>query len=296
MTARHDNPSRENVFAIRRVPCPVCGAKRGTGKFYDIDAYRVYECFCGHWYLGNRLPEEEMLKMYASDEYFRGGAEASGGYVSYEGQELALRLTFRRMVKVLEKRKALGGRLLEIGCGYGYFLREARDKFDYVAGTEFSAEAARKAAAHADAIYHGGLKEAAEKCEKNFFDMVVAIEVLEHVYDPLDFLCSARELLRRGGFIVISVPNAGSLYRTVMGKRWPSWKLPEHVSHFTKKSLFKLLRRAGYIYLHTLPTPHAYPLGLVASKLGIGVRLPRWLEERPFWIRGNILTVIGLRP
>src|SRR5436190_1705782 len=81
-----------------------------------------------------------------------------------------------------QKRQLTGGDLLEIGCGYGYLLEEARGFFRTRTGLEMSHDAAAIASRRADRVYEGGLEQlpAGEK-----FDCIIATHVIEHVYDPL---------------------------------------------------------------------------------------------------------------
>ncbi len=274
-----------------REPCPVCHGYGVTGRNYLMDGYRVDECVCGHWYLSNRPTEAEMFALYASDEYFAGCEE--GGYSSYAAQEDALRRTFRRLLSEMDKRGMRGGRLLEIGCGYGYFLDEARRYFDELVGTDFSRDAVEQAGRVETATVHlGGIEQVREE---PVHDVAVAIEVLEHVYRPVWFLSELRKRLKPGGSVVIVVPNAGSVLRRLMGTSWPSWKLPEHISHFTASSLARALKRAGFVRPSRIPLAHAYPAGLVLEKLGVS-RCPAWLARRPVWLPGVVMAMEATKP
>src|SRR5213594_2591013 len=106
-----------------------------------------------------------MQRAYADADYFEGGA---CGYsdVSYAMQERALRATFKRLMRNLQKHDLTGGDLLEVGCGYGYLLDEAQGFFRSRTGTEFSHEAVTLASPRADRIYEGGLEQLAT--EKKF--------------------------------------------------------------------------------------------------------------------------------
>jgi SAM-dependent methyltransferase len=84
------------------------------------------------------------------ESYFEGGEV---GYSSYVDQEASLRATFRRFLLNLEKRNLTKGALLEVGCGYGYFLNEAKGFFDFRIGTDFSRRAVKEARLRADYVY-----------------------------------------------------------------------------------------------------------------------------------------------
>src|SRR5438128_8821588 len=127
--------------------CPSCDSDRRQYPFRLHGPYNVARCTaCGLHYLYPRLIESAMQEVYRQSSYYEGGA---CGYVdaSYAAQEGALRATFKRLLGNLAKRGLTGGQLLEIGCGYGYLLDEARLFFHRRVGTEFSPEGAQIARA-----------------------------------------------------------------------------------------------------------------------------------------------------
>lgn len=272
---------------LETVSCPLCA---GTGRrvAFSFDPYRVVRCTsCDFHYLSPRPTEAAMMRLYQDDDYFEGG---EGGYDAYEDQELALRATFKRLLKTMDHHGLTGGDLLEVGCGYGYLLDEARPWFDRRFGTEFSPRAAEHARPRADDVYLGG-------CEAvppgQMFDCVVATQVIEHVYAPETFLCELRDRLKPGGSLMVAAPDMGSFWRKCMGRRWPSFKVPEHVNYFDAGSLGEIMNRAGLSGLETIPYPHAFPMPLVAAKLG--VRVPHFLNRHSLWLPKTTIAVAGTR-
>ena len=85
------------------------------------------------------------LRTFAGSVFGYQGGQSGYADTSYFEQETALRATFKRLLRNLEKREMTGGELLEIGCGYGYLLDEARPYFSRRVGTDFSPEAAAHA-------------------------------------------------------------------------------------------------------------------------------------------------------
>lgn len=246
---------------------------------------------CGLAYLSPRLTEEAMRAVYEQDDYFEAASGATGasvGYGHYAAQAQALRLTFRRFLKALQADGLTGGDLLEVGCGPGLLLDEARPHFVRREGCEFSPAAARTARTVADAVHTGGAEAIPAGAR---YDCIIATQVVEHVYDPRAFVQALVSHLRPGGVLVLATPDHGSLWRRAMGRRWPSYKLPEHVLYFDAVTLRRLMRECGVGHLRTVPYPHAFPLSLVASKLGI-----RWTgrgADRSLWIPGTTLALAG---
>lgn len=270
--------------------CPLCGANSGVALFSGagFGPYGLVGCpTCGLQYLSPRLTEPAMAAHYASDRYFQGGTQ---GYEDYAGQEQALRATFRRFLQALAQRGRSGGALLEIGCGYGYLLDEARPFFSRRVGTEFSPVAVQAAARRADAVHLGGVD--AVPADEDF-DCVVATHVIEHVYHPHDFVRRLLAHVKPGGSLVLAAPDAGSVWRRGMGRRWPSFKLPEHVLYFDRRTLSRLMAECGLAQLAPLPYPHAFPLPLVASK--VGLKLPHALQGIKLWLPATTVAIIGMK-
>jgi 2-polyprenyl-3-methyl-5-hydroxy-6-metoxy-1,4-benzoquinol methylase len=227
-----------------------------------------------------------MLKQYAHPSYF---SDEAIGYSDYQKQKESLRATFHNFMLNLKKHNLAGGALLEVGCSYGYLLEEAIGFFETRTGTEFMHEAAEQARKKADHVYEGGIDQipANEK-----FDCIVAIQVLEHVYQPKSFLEKLRCHLLPTGKIILATPDIGSPWRRIMGHQWPSFKIPEHILYFDKRSLSSLMRQSGFIHINAIPYPHAFPITLAASKFKI--TLPRILNTFKIWIPATTIAMYGV--
>jgi SAM-dependent methyltransferase len=275
-------------WKTERCACPLCAADAPQETGYAEPPFAVTRCGqCGLWYLNPRIAAEDAHRLYTSDDYFGGG---DAGYADYKSQERSLRATFRKLLQSLRTRGVTGGDLLEIGCGTGYLLDEARVHFDRRAGVELSPEAAREARQRSAAdIYEGNDRIPPERR----FDCIIATHVIEHIYDPVAFASDLARKLRPGGVMVLAAPDMGSIFRRVMGRRWPSFKYPEHVSFFDRHTLPQLLRKAGLGGIEPVPYPHAFPLSLVLSKLGIGG--PRWTADVDVTLPATTVCFMGRR-
>jgi 2-polyprenyl-3-methyl-5-hydroxy-6-metoxy-1,4-benzoquinol methylase len=251
--------------------CPQCRSDERAIVYQLTAPYCLTRCVsCGLTYLYPRLAEPAMRDVYRQASYYEGG---SSGYsdASYRAQEPALRATFKRLLRNLAQRQLTGGALLEIGCGYGYLLDEARAFFDRRAGTDFSEQCAVAARRTGAEIFVGGVEEV--PCDRQF-DCVIATQVIEHVYKPLEFIAEILRRTRMGGHIVLATPDIGGVLSKCMGRRWPSLKTPEHVVYFEFETLKSLMERAGLHEVRRLPYPHAFPLGLLAAKFNISLPVP----------------------
>jgi SAM-dependent methyltransferase len=242
---------------------------------------------CGMSFLSPRPTEQSMISVYHQDDYFSG---VDQGYSNYSAQELSLRATFRRLLENLAVRGKTDGDLLEVGCGYGYLLDEARPHFRHRVGTDFSAGAVEQARMRADEVHRGGVGAINEV---EAFDCIIASHVIEHVYHPQEFIYGILKRLRPGGCVVIAAPDMGSLWRKLMGSRWPSFKLPEHVLYFDSRTLPRLLEQCGVCDIEAVPYPHAFPLPLIADKFG--VHLPSFWNRYNLWLPATTIAYMGVK-
>ena len=268
--------------------CPLCQSERREVRYSNFGPHEVVRCTdCAMHYLYPRLTETAMRQFYEQDDYFEGG-ESGYSDTSYADQENALRATFKRLMQNLEKRKLTGGSLLEVGCGYGYLLGEAGPYFEYRAGTEFSPEGVKQSSTKADVVYEGGIEQLPSDSR---FDCVIATHVIEHVYQPLDFVQKLSDHVKPGGTMVLAAPDMGGMLRKAMGKRWASFKVPEHVLYFDADTLSSVMRDAGLTDLKVLPYPHAFPFGLIASKFR--VPSPAAIRKINIWVPATTIAVYG---
>jgi len=281
--------STANVSAKLEYPaCLVCGSDRREFPFRLHNPYRVARCTtCGFYYLYPRVIEGAMQEAYRQSSYYEGGA---CGYAdtSYTAQESALRATFKCLLHNLADRRLTGGTLLEVGCGYGYLLDEARAYFDRRVGTEFSQDGAEIARSTGAEVFVGGIEQISAERK---FDCILAIQVIEHVYQPLTFVKQLISHTQPGGHIVVATPDIGGVLRKAMGRHWPSFKVPEHVGYFDFRTLSRLMENAGLSDVCRLRYPHAFPFGLITAKFGLNI--PSALGCLKIWVPATTVAAYG---
>jgi SAM-dependent methyltransferase len=138
-------------------------------------------------------------------------------------------------------------RLLDVGCSTGALVMSAlRDSVD-AEGVEPAAKAARAAQAAGLKVHSGTLSEAAYQRES--FQAVTLMEVIEHLRDPGELLREISRILLPGGILVIGTGNAASWTVMLMGERWDYFQVERyggHISFFTPHSLTCLAQRCGF--------------------------------------------------
>ncbi len=165
----------------------------------------------------------------------------------------------------LIRRVGTGLKILDVGCSYGALGEAMTKKGNVVFGLDISQAAIERArtrvhfAAVADITKQDSLPP--EIAEERF-DLVVMGDIVEHVYDPLGVLVSARKLLKKDGKLLLSVPNIANWLtrlQLLLG-RWDyavSGVMDRtHLRFFTLRSARRLVRAAGYEVVGVSATPY----------------------------------------
>jgi 2-polyprenyl-3-methyl-5-hydroxy-6-metoxy-1,4-benzoquinol methylase len=225
------------------VVCILCGAGGPFRPRGAKDGYGIEECpGCGLVQLVPTPTPETLRALYEEESYF--GGEGSG-YSQYESQEEEYLATFREDVRRIGEFVPTG-RILEVGCGYGYFLKAALDAGYDAYGVDLSPTAVKFAEERYPGRVFCGFVEEVPEIQGEKYDVIFASHLIEHVTDPAAFLRTARELLNPGGLVVMVTPNIKSLLSRVSGSRWVSFKIPEHVSYYDPATITELLRRTEF--------------------------------------------------
>ena len=90
-------------------------------------------------------------------------------------------------------------------------------------------------------VFVGGIEQVPLEAK---FDCVIGTQLIEHIYEPLSFVKQLTSHTKPGGHIILATPDIGGVLRKVMGQRWPSFKIPEHVVYFDYQTLSSLMLRA----------------------------------------------------
>ena len=235
--------------------CILCGE---TGSFRPRGAkggYGIEECpSCRLVQLVPTPTVETLRALYEGDAYFDG--EAGTGYSEYEEQEQEYLATFREDVRRI-RQFVSHGRILEVGCGYGYFLQCALDAGYDAYGIDLSPSAIKWAATRHPGRVFCGLLEEVPGIQEQQYDVIFGSHLIEHLTTPGDFLASASRLLKPGGLVVLVTPNIKSVLSRVSGSRWVSYKIPEHVSYYDPGTITTLLNRSGYT-VRTVDSAYQY--------------------------------------
>lgn len=240
--------------------CPACGSARAYAYRFAVNGCPIRQCEdCG---LGQADPNGFDPGSYYTADYFNG--QHSDGYADYVGAEPVLRKEFARTVAFIRK-FVPSGRLLDIGCAYGFFLQEARPYYD-VAGIELAAEAAEHGRRNGLNVVTG-VADAPTLARLGQFDVITLFDVIEHLPEPDEVLALAARHLRPGGILVITTGDFASVAARVMGPKWRLMTPPQHLWFFTRDSIRAMGESVGLTTIDFAHPAKVVPLSLIAFQL-----------------------------
>jgi SAM-dependent methyltransferase len=240
--------------------CPACGRTTRHVLRFRLKGCEVLQCErCG---LGRTETAGFDPAAYYTEDYFSG--RHADGYSDYLGAEPVLRREFARSVDFIRRYRG-HGRLLELGCAYGFFLMEAARYFD-VSGIELAPEAAEHARRAGLKVLHGVADEAALR-QIGHVDVIVLFDVIEHLPDPGATLALCYRHLNVGGIVVITTGDFGSMAARLGGVRWRLMTPPQHLWFFTQKSMRRLCTGLGFSVQHVDHPWKIVPASLILFQL-----------------------------
>jgi 2-polyprenyl-3-methyl-5-hydroxy-6-metoxy-1,4-benzoquinol methylase len=204
---------------------------------------------------GRRFIRELSPPDYEED-YFEGDKLSAGGYGDYAEQAGWRFEKAHRQVR--EMRSATGlesGRVLDVGCGYGYLRVALRDAGFEHDGLEVSAFARKVAAESYGLETFDGVLEDHWRSWEGRYDAVTAFDLIEHLPDAVEFMRRVAHCLRDRGFVGVKTPNLDCPEASLFGPHYHSLKR-EHLLYFTPRSLTAAAAQAGLESADVTTTTH----------------------------------------
>ena len=198
---------------------------------------------------------------------------------SFQSENFIMRWISKYRIRVMEKVCKIKptDRCLDVGCSYGGFLDtlvSSRGCSGH--GIDLDAGAIQQSVKRESLTFEVSAIESLDAVP-NSYDWVIFWESLEHHANPTEALAHAYRLLKPGGYCCVEVPNFDGFWRFIFGRYWLPLLMPQHLFHFTKDTLDRVGKAAGFCI-----RPHhqhmCYPLEGVAS---LGIALSVWLRSPP---------------
>lgn len=167
----------------------------------------------------------------------------------YIAQLAAHKAYFRNLVSYLlpfvKKRTPI--RLLDVGCAVGVLVMVAQEQGIEAEGIDIAKTAVSYAKKLHLPVFQGTCETwFGKKRYRNRYDMITALEIIEHEEDPLRMMQIIWKMLRSDGTVAITTPNFNTIYRVIMGDNWVGYQHHEHLWFFTPESITRLFKQAGF--------------------------------------------------
>lgn len=254
--SEHSENVESRVLSEHQIPseaigCPLCATDDWTehARYRDVDygvpgLWRIVRCRqCDLLYLNPRPRSDAFHMIYpANSVYFQMELRPDTRWLmkkaivtAYEGGKL----------RELERCGiSQNSRVLDVGCGGGFFLTLLKQKGWNAVGVEPNSDLVKKATAAGLDVRQGTLVDAA--LEPASFDAITLWHALEHDPAPRQTLARCRSLLKPGGCVVIQVPDFGSWEARRLGNYFWGLDLPRHLLFFTEKTLATIGKNQGF--------------------------------------------------
>ncbi|MBW3653577.1 MAG: methyltransferase domain-containing protein, partial [Actinobacteria bacterium] len=174
----------------------------------------------------------------------------------YLAEEAGRRRTAARLLDLIGQHVP-GGRLLDVGCGHGVLLAEARARGYEVLGLELAAGAVRHAREELGLTVLDVALEEFRPEPDQAFEVIVLADVLEHLEDPVEAIDTCCEMLADGGLLCVVTPDPSSAAARLGGRRWWGY-LPAHRCLLPRRTVLELLASRGLVISTDVPLVRSF--------------------------------------
>lgn len=193
--------------------------------------YHLVECSSCKFVFSRKIPSSAELEKH---------------YEGYGRNDYLSPITVKRYNELLDyfEKYRKKNKILDVGCGIGYFLEEAQKRGWEVYGTEYTQQAIEICESKNISMCKGELK--INNYSMGEFDIITSFEVIEHINNPIPELKKFYKLLRSGGLVYVTTPNFNSLLRYRLKEDYNVICYPEHLSYYTPKTLRSVMKKVGF--------------------------------------------------
>lgn len=248
-----DNSKIFNKTEFIKVNCPACSSNAVLTNFEKMGFYYTQCANCKTIYVNPRPTLEAINKFYSD-------SEAEKFWVN----EFFMPVAEARRLKIFKPRaqeiskefeECCKGRIGDIGAGFGLFLDEIRKiwtQAEFVA-IEPSKEMAQICEKKELQVINKMLEDVEADINGNF-DMLTSFELFEHLYNPRAFLSKVVDLLKPGGWFILTTLNGMGFDIQLLWEKAKSFSPPQHLNFFNPQSIKKIFEECG-LTVKNITTP-----------------------------------------
>jgi SAM-dependent methyltransferase len=238
--------------------CLVCGNDQFTKLYSCTDFVATHETFdvvtcnkCSFVFTNPRPNADSIGPYYQSDKYVsHAGAKDKLGFI-YKIYDIVRNFSIQSKLQLIKSYNP-SGKLMDLGCGLGYFLDGTiKDKTFEAVGADISEEAISyvKTKFGYEVLHESKL----DSLPHNHFDVITQWHVLEHVHLLNERMIQLHNLLKKDGTLFIAVPNSNSWDAKHYKVYWDGFDVPRHLYHFNTQSFTQLMEKHGFKVISKKP-------------------------------------------
>lgn len=231
---------------LETVFCNLCGSSDQQQRFrkkghLTEETFTIVQCrSCGLMFVNPRLSEEKIQSLYDKD-YFSG--EGFDPFVALEEESQKITWAARALDRIAAVKHPPVD-LLEVGPGRGHFLGMAGERGFRAVGLELSDYAAQRLRQDGLQVLQGTIDRAGIPDQS--YDVVVAVEVIEHLTDPRSFFVEVARILRPDGLFYYETGDIDCEQARAQGVDWDYIRPEGHLYYFSPRTLARYLTECGF--------------------------------------------------
>lgn len=236
-------------------PCIICNNQDQVSPYCSFDKLEYVQCdSCGLIYVDNFANNEDMYRAYTG-----GGLKSLRrklfaplrkmrsikGYAHFLHRARGILSFAKQYIEVGQDKK-----YLDIGCNKGFLLAAGIEENFDVYGVELVTVLVRPFCntypRFSEQVYSDKFCDVAQRFDADYFDLITAIDVVEHFEEPLADLKEVHRILKKGGVFVIQTPDIDCEQAKTLKCNWGALKPLEHLHLFGGKNFIDFAKQAGF--------------------------------------------------
>jgi 2-polyprenyl-3-methyl-5-hydroxy-6-metoxy-1,4-benzoquinol methylase len=271
LTAELNRVTQEDVRRLLQyrdgfvaVDCPACGSSTGSLQF-EKAGFDFQECNdCGTLFISPRPTAKMLAEYYATSESMKFWNRRIFPASESVRKDQIFRPRVSFVAQSLGKKPV--GTIVDVGAGFGWFaalcLEEGLAR--RVVAVEPNPELAESCRNFPGVeVIEGPIETCYETLHA---DVITCFELIEHIFEPGDFLCACYRGCLPGGVFICTTPNWKGFDLAILRDRSDNVMGPNHLQLFNSFSLLKMLRHVGFVDI-VISTPGALDVDILRNKM-----------------------------
>lgn len=246
------------------IACVACSGTKLSHQFDKNDFSYTLCTQCGTLFQSPRPHAEAFEQFYRNSVSSRYWANEFLPAVAEARRKSIFRVRVERLARLCAEKDIAVDTLIDVGSGFGIFLEEWRKRFQHTrcVGIEPSVSLAQRCKDKGLDVIENIVERVVGY--EGSGDIVSCFEVLEHVHDPLDFLCALKRLIRPEGCLFITALGVDGFDIQLLWEKSNSVFPPHHINFLSVKGFCRLFERAGFVDVN-VTTPGALDVDIVRN-------------------------------